>query len=132
MKEIWKKIEGYSNYEVSNFGRVKSLGRWVEYEVRGIYSINKCRKKMPTKILKLSINGDGYKFVGMRGDDNQVKSCTVHRLVALAFLPGHNQVVHHKDNNKKNNHISNLEWTTRAENLRIHFREHYKPKKITL
>ena len=87
---------------------------------------------MPTKILKLSINGDGYKFVGMRGDDNQVKSCTVHRLVALAFLPGHDQVVHHKDNNKKNNHISNLEWTTRAENLRIHFREHYKPKKIPL
>ncbi len=112
MDEVWKKIEniGVDYYEVSNLGRVRSLDRIITY---------KDGLKVPYfgKILKLG-NSVGYPNVaiGIAGNKKQIK---VHRLVAEAFLPkieGKNYI-NHKDSNRKNNCVENLEWCTSQENF---------------
>lgn len=97
--EQWLSIEGYEDlYQVSNFGRVKSLGN------------NKMRKE---KILKQATNKYGYQVVQLC-KDGKPKMFRVNRLVASAFIPNPNNypVVNHKDEVKTNNHVSNLEWCT--------------------
>ena len=100
MTEIWKQIDGYNNrYFVSNLGNVKS-----------IYA-NK------EKILKPFFNHDGYLIVDLRSPGFR-KSVSVHRLVAIAFLPNPNNLleVNHKDENKTNNCVENIEWCTTKYN----------------
>ena len=100
--EIWKDIEGYEGfYQVSNYGRVKSL------------NYNRTGK---AKELKQSINL-GYKYVILY-KDNKRKKFLVHRLVAQAFVPNPNEYleVNHIDENKANNCVWNLEWCTRLYN----------------
>ncbi|KAB2380215.1 HNH endonuclease signature motif containing protein [Bacillus toyonensis] len=64
-------------------------------------------------IVQTSLNGSGYETVRVgRG-----KTEMAHRVVAEMFVDGVGEVVHHKDNNKTNNHFSNLEWTTQRQNL---------------
>lgn len=60
----------------------------------------------------------GYVHVGLC-KNGKTKQCNVHRLVAQAFIPNPNnlQVVHHKDDNKSNNRVENLEWCTQKENV---------------
>lgn len=110
-KEIWKACKGFEQfYEVSNLGRVRSIAlfsaRW--------------KKVVPRKnpVLKeLETSRFGYKRVllclyGVH------YHCAVHRLVAQTFLPnvaGYPEV-NHKDENKGNNHVSNLEWCSRKYN----------------
>lgn len=102
--EIWKTIVGYKDYEVSNLGRVKSL---------------KHRKE---KILKPAPNSVGYLSVVLCEELKQ-KTFQVHQLVAVAFLNhifcGYKLVVNHKDFNKLNNNISNLEIVTARENSNL-------------
>lgn len=100
--EQWLSIEGYEDYQVSNFGRVKSLGN------------DKTRKE---KILKPSTNNKGYQQVSLYKDGKQ-KWFLVHRLVASAFTPNSNNLtqVNHKDENPSNNHVENLEWCDREYN----------------
>lgn len=65
-------------------------------------------------------NERGYLRVNLSGDKNKTNMKRVHRLVALAFLKppsGNRDEVNHKDGNKRNNHINNLEWATRLENM---------------
>jgi hypothetical protein len=95
-EEIWKTIEDYSNYAVSNLGRVKNINR--QY------------------ILKQSNRG-GYSSVSLK-NSNCKKNFRVHRLVANAFIPNieNKSDVNHKDKNRSNNNINNLEWMTRKEN----------------
>ena len=106
--EIWKDIEGYEGlYQVSNRGRVKSLSRKV---TNAMFSINE-------HFVKVVDNGNGYKSVSL-WKDNKGKHFYVHRLVALAFVPNSNgyKYINHKDEDKSNNDVSNLEWCTAKYN----------------
>lgn len=110
--EIWKDITDYIGiYQVSNLGRVKSQQRFV----RNKHSV----RPVNERILKQSIGNSGYYYVNL--SKKQIdKSKDVHRIVALEFL-GHeysNLTVNHKDGNKLNNNINNLEFVTQAENNR--------------
>lgn len=103
-KEIWKIINGYENYMISSFCRVKSLDRYVRGKNNSIHI-----KK--GKLLKLYTDKDGYQTV-MLYHNNKKKLLKVHRLVAEAFLdnPNNYKEVNHKDEDKSNNIVSNLEW----------------------
>lgn len=111
--EIWKGVVGYESYFlVSNFGRIFS--------------------KRTNRVLKQTLSKTGYYIFSTRfGGRNSKAFCfKVHRLVAEAFLDGpsdkhledadktfYNKViVNHKDGNKLNNHVTNLEWSTYKEN----------------
>lgn len=108
MNEIWKDIEGYNGlYQISNLGRVKSLGR------RG----KGC--SLEDRILKHAINKDGYHLVNLKDINHVAKWFTVHRLVAIHFIPNPNDYkeINHKDEIKGNNIVTNLEWCTREYNV---------------
>lgn len=105
MNEIWKDILDYEGlYQVSSMGRVKSLER---YSYKG----NRSVQRLKTRILKAGIRKDGYLTVVLRKDGKST-SYLVHRLVASAFIcnPNGFNVVNHKDENKQNNDVRNLEW----------------------
>lgn len=105
MDEIWKDIVDYENlYQGSNLGRVRSVDRWVK-------DTNGSLRFYRGRILKPVINGRGYLQVCLC-KNGKVKKFTVHRLVAEAFLPNPDNLpeVNHKDENKLNNVVSNLEW----------------------
>ena len=96
--EIWRPIAGYENYQVSNYGRVKSF-----YNGK-------------VKILKPAIKHVYLQVTLCK--DCMHKLFSVHRLVALAFIPnpeGKPQI-NHRDGRKLNNYVENLEWVTGAEN----------------
>lgn len=92
---MWKTIEGFENYEVSNNGEV--------------------RNKKTGRILKNSTAPNGYLRVNLRAN-NQSYTRYVHRLVALNFLEGEGEV-NHVDGNKSNNNVKNLEWLSHKENI---------------
>lgn len=122
--EIWKDIEGYEGlYQVSNMGRVKSCER---YRV-GPTGNNSLFKE---RILQQYLNGHYLKVTLCI--EGTVKLCTVHRLVAIAFIDNINSSpqVNHIDGIKTNNTVSNLEWATALENQRHKIEVlQYKPKK---
>lgn len=104
MKEIWKDIKGYESlYQVSNLGRVKSLARKVIK--KNYVSFKKER------ILKQQTDRYGYKKVILQRN-YQIKTFSIHRLVAEAFLenPYNLPQINHKDENKENNCVLNLEY----------------------
>lgn len=114
MEEIWKDIIGYEGlYQVSNLGRIKALIKF--NKTSKLYSsIGYYRKE---KILKLESCKNGYLRVALY--KNKIKKrFLVHRLVAQAFIINsyNKPQVNHKDGNKTNNNINNLEWTTSKEN----------------
>lgn len=105
IKEIFIKIPGYSNYVISNCGKVLST------------NYNKTGR---TVEMKISTNRLGYKNVELYDDNKQSKRLSVHRLVANTFVPkvdGKN-FINHKDGIKTNNSYSNLEWSTSSENTK--------------
>lgn len=109
-EEIWKDIAGYEGYyQVSTYGRVRSLDRMV----------NKWDGKRLScgRILSLATNLKGYQFIYLCKDGKQ-KMFTIHRLVATAFIPNPNGYPHvnHIDENKMNNRVENLEWCTARYN----------------
>ena len=111
--EIWKKVKGYQDYEVSNFGRVKSIARVV------VYSNGVCRS-YNEEVLKGSTNKQGYRKVRLY-KDKKGKTRTIHQLVAMAFLnhkpSGMKYIVDHMDNNPLNNNLNNLQVITQRKNM---------------
>lgn len=100
MVEIWKDIKDYEGlYQVSNLGRVKSFVHKKE------------------RILKLRFTGRYYQAELYKNKNS--KSYSVHRLVAEAFIPNPDKLpcINHKDENKSNNHVDNLEWCTQHYNI---------------
>lgn len=96
MEEIWKDIQNYEGiYQISNFGNIKSCNGLRKLDNSNGYSK-----------LTLNLNSKKRKFYA-------------HRLVAIHFIPNQNNLpqVNHKDGNKFNNHVDNLEWVSRSENM---------------
>lgn len=107
--EIWKDIKSYEGlYQVSNYGRVKSLPK--KLKNRFGYYISKEKLLTPCK------NSGGYLWVKFTKEKIE-KSFAVHRLVLCNFFNDSNLVVNHKDSNKLNNHIDNLEFLTQRQNV---------------
>ena len=105
MIEEWRPIEGYEGlYEVSNTGQVRSLDRYVK-NGHSSYRLQKGRVLSPTK------DRYGYLFVILTCNGKH-KMFLVHRLVAQAFIlnPDNLPQVNHKDEDKTNNRVDNLEW----------------------
>lgn len=114
MNEIWKDIEGYEGiYQVSNLGRARS----VDHITYGEGRCPEAPKHRKGRILTQRINNSGYYIINIR-QNRRRKNYYVHRLVALAFVPGYfdGAQVNHKDENKLNNRWYNLEWVTRKDN----------------
>lgn len=108
--EIWKDVPGYVGiYQVSNYGRIKSLSRH-------IYRKNGQISKLQEKILSPGIDKYGYYIVVLCNGKKETK--TIHRIVALSFINNPNNLpeIDHKDGNRKNNKVENLRWVTRKEN----------------
>ena len=106
--EIWKDIKGYEGqYQVSNLGYIKSSYMWTG---------DKYIKR--EKILRNVLYKNGYLYVSL-SKDGKVKRFKVNRLVAEAFIenPYNLPITNHKDGDKTNNCVSNLEWCTYGENL---------------
>lgn len=114
MEEVWKPVAGYSYYEVSNLGKVRSKNKYVRCRKQGDAAYLK-----KGRILKPVLLTQGYYAVSLVSDDGKVKKlCKVHRLVAEAFIPNPNNLplINHKDEVRTNNICSNLEWCTSKYN----------------
>lgn len=101
MNEIWINIKKFPEYQVSNFGRVKSF-----------------KQNKNGKIMKPRLDHNGYPTINIR-TDNKNKNVSIHRLVAENFIPlvEGKEYVNHIDGNKENNKVTNLEWVTQSENM---------------
>ena len=119
--EEWRNIKGYEGYyQISNFGRVKSLSRDV--------GSNRCKKET---IMKTSLDKDGYENLVLRKNGKQ-RHFRVNRLVAEAFLenPNNYPQVNHKDEDKTNNNVNNLEWCSAKYNVNYGSRTEKASKKV--
>lgn len=106
--EIWKRVAEFEQYEVSNYGRVRSLDKRDAW--------GRLRKG---KVLRPFHDTGGYMQVCLRQNGKQCNK-NVHRIVAKAFIdnPEGLPEINHKDENIENNRVDNLEWCTRLYNAR--------------
>ena len=120
MNEVWKDIPDFGGkYQVSNLGKVRSVDRWSTHGRWG----NGAKRFLKGRMLSQSVASTGYYVVGFRGKGNMNKR-EVHSLVALAFLgprPAKNHV-HHKNENKLDNRVSNLEYKLNGKHASEHNR----------
>lgn len=112
VKEIWKDIDGYDGiYKISNMGRVKSLAKNVNMPNGGT-------RLDCERIIKGSVAPNGYRRINL-SKNGRVITHSIHRLVLESFdiNVDNKPYVNHKDGNKLNNRLSNLEWVTGSENI---------------
>lgn len=117
-KEIWKEIKGTNgNYQVSNLGNIRSIPR--NRTKGGILKPLRCDRNN-YDLVSIYING-------------VKKRCFIHKLVAQAFIPNplNKPQVNHKNGNKQDNRVSNLEWVTCQENIEHSYRHRlHKTKQV--
>ena len=117
MDEIWKDVKDYEGlYQISNYGRVKRLSKQ-----KRNYNINTKKYDtiiLPDKIVTPQLNQYGYYRIGLTKNGKR-KCHSVHKLVAQAFIPNpeNKPQINHKDENKQNNYVENLEWCTAKYNI---------------
>ena len=99
-------------------------GRYMMTEGGGVYSL------LTNKILKTSLDKDGYKRLSLRGVCGKRKTFTLHRLIAKIFIPNpeNKPCVNHIDGVKSNNRVDNLEWCTVSENTKHSYDMGLQPK----
>lgn len=118
LKEIWKDIPGYEGfYQISNCGRVKSLERDTTSIHKNGNILQKTVRHENEKIMSGNIKRTGYIEISL-SKNGKTKYFLVHRLVAQAFIPNPEKLktVNHKDENKENNYVENLEWLSQKDN----------------
>ena len=125
--EKWKDIRDYEGiYQVSNHGRVKSLGQTSTYVSRWGTT---ARRDYPPRIMRATNNGHGYLIVSLRKGGHR-KNHYVHRLVADAFIGDIGDLeINHKDYDKSNNDVTNLEIIDRKGNVNYSLQHMKKPRK---
>lgn len=123
--EIWKDIPGYEGYyQASNKGNIKSM----------LFQCNLTGKKYPReRVLKQKIDKDKNKRVEL-WKNGENKTWLVHRLIGITFLgiPKEKMTINHKDGNRLNNNLDNLEWLSLADNIRHGFKTDLYPQKHVL
>lgn len=115
MNEIWKDIKGFEGfYQISNFGRVRSLDRWVEHSCNGGWW-------QPGRIRKLGVTRGGYLFVPLTAN-GVTRPKRINRLVAEAFIEDYSEdkEVHHIDGDITNNRADNLKCLSSKEHHQKH------------
>lgn len=134
--EEWRDINGFETYQVSQFGSVRRKAR----KVKSVVPQHKGFRTLSEKMCAITDNGRGYKLVSFKIDGVR-RNHYVHRLVADAFIPNHENLpqVNHIDGDKSNNHVENLEWVTNqrnrdhaADNNLISFGEHNGLAKLSI
>lgn len=121
MKEIFKSVvfrnQVYENYEISNFGTVRSVDRDNAFIGANALVSYRTVQKLSGKVLKQKTNKDGYKYIGL-SNHGKTLYAKIHRLVAETFIsnPNNYLVVNHIDEDKTNNRVDNLEWCTTKYN----------------
>jgi hypothetical protein len=127
-EEIWKPVVGYEDlYDVSNLGRVKSLGREMDRKSKGVYFSD-------DRILKPFTSNNRRVRVRLSKKGKQM-NYNIHRLVAFAFIPNPDYIkdkleINHIDGDPTNNKVSNLEWVTRSQNSMHAWKMGLNKKKI--
>ena len=115
MQEIWKDVVGYEGlYQVSNLGNVRSVDRYIKTKGDAM--------RMARGMVLANCFDGNYYHVLLHGN-GKIKVCLIHRLVADAFIENPNNLpcVNHKDGNKLNNNVNNLEWCTPSYNSKHAF-----------
>lgn len=111
IEEIWRDIKGFEGlYQISNLGRLKSVQRIILRGNGRPITINE-------RIRKSKVQDVGYLKTSLCKDGIH-SSHRIHRLIAEAFIenPAQKRTINHKDGDKLNNSIDNLEWATHSEN----------------
>ena len=126
MQEIWKDVIGYEEqYQVSNLGNIRSKNRVI------VDSLGR-RRKLQSQQIRIQTSKTGYKQV-LLYKDGEMRTHLVHRLVAEAFIPKtetNKNEINHKDENKSNNTVDNLEWCDHKYNINFGTRTEKTSKKV--
>lgn len=132
MKEIWKDIPNYEGYQASNLGRIRTHNKITYTKMHGYRHWNDkiLSFKPPTTSKQRSKQGMGYRVDLWK--NGKPKTLLVARLVATTFLENlidTDMTINHKDGNRLNNNIKNLEWMSKADNIRYGFDNGQYPQK---
>lgn len=123
-EEIWKDIKGYEGYQVSNYGRVRTHNKYTYTKMHGLRKWeDRILKFKPSSSSRANIKqGTGYRVDLWK--NGKPKTFLVARLVATTFLEDlidTNMTVNHKNGNRLDNRVENLEWLSHSDNIKYGF-----------